>query len=425
MGSGTNDLEFHYEDSNGHFSLWKPPGNYFPRGEAPPPYEEAIRSTQIDTNNTQVLVTTTSTELSAPVHQVRSTQQTPNHVQCRHQHLTNRTNINQEYANVTVETVSMQHLEPVVKIGKTAQPEICGNRSTAGHRANKNSTNTERSKSYENIVLNKRNDKPVANSERKTIRHKSQIFPDSDKSNVDKNNVKFHKYENIVLRNIGRDGHIRKIEHPSVENCNNAEVCYENINPSYENSRHRSIPLHIDYHNKPMSRLRESKSKDSVCILAENNLKREFNKIEFGEKSENHLKSKTPYRESKEPPLHRTLPKNIKELTVSVSSNNEFLPSDVFKRFETDNFLHRSLPKQLSNHDTILSVNLVKSQISLTENLTKDLSPSIAIEMDSASTSMGGHSDAKQEDRTKSKEDERTFISYQCLSSSQDEDDYR
>lgn len=44
LGSGNNEMEFHYDESNVHYPLWKPPGNYFPRGEAPPPYEEAVRA---------------------------------------------------------------------------------------------------------------------------------------------------------------------------------------------------------------------------------------------------------------------------------------------------------------------------------------------------------------------------------------------
>ncbi|KAK3924013.1 Integral membrane protein DGCR2/IDD [Frankliniella fusca] len=31
-----------------HYPLWKPPGNYFPRGEAPPPYEEAVAATRAE-----------------------------------------------------------------------------------------------------------------------------------------------------------------------------------------------------------------------------------------------------------------------------------------------------------------------------------------------------------------------------------------
>lgn len=28
--------------------MWKPPGNYFPRGEAPPPYEEAVAAARVE-----------------------------------------------------------------------------------------------------------------------------------------------------------------------------------------------------------------------------------------------------------------------------------------------------------------------------------------------------------------------------------------
>lgn len=48
LGSGNNEMEFHYDESNVHYPLWKPPGNYFPRGEAPPPYEEAVRAARTE-----------------------------------------------------------------------------------------------------------------------------------------------------------------------------------------------------------------------------------------------------------------------------------------------------------------------------------------------------------------------------------------
>lgn len=32
----------------GGYPLWKPPGNYFPRGEAPPPYEEAVAAARAE-----------------------------------------------------------------------------------------------------------------------------------------------------------------------------------------------------------------------------------------------------------------------------------------------------------------------------------------------------------------------------------------
>ncbi|XP_051161477.1 uncharacterized protein LOC127281676 isoform X2 [Leptopilina boulardi] len=44
----------------GTYPLWKPPGNYFPRGEAPPPYEEAVAAARAE----QVLLSTSPHALS-------------------------------------------------------------------------------------------------------------------------------------------------------------------------------------------------------------------------------------------------------------------------------------------------------------------------------------------------------------------------
>ncbi|KAL7035465.1 hypothetical protein ACKWTF_008388 [Chironomus riparius] len=52
MGSMT--MEYPYEHQNSHFQLWKP---FFPRGEAPPPYEEAISMAQNESLNTQAACT--------------------------------------------------------------------------------------------------------------------------------------------------------------------------------------------------------------------------------------------------------------------------------------------------------------------------------------------------------------------------------
>lgn len=42
LGNQEN-LDFPYDsDPRSNFALWKPPEHYFPRGEAPPPYEEAV-----------------------------------------------------------------------------------------------------------------------------------------------------------------------------------------------------------------------------------------------------------------------------------------------------------------------------------------------------------------------------------------------
>lgn len=46
MGGGSMNMEYATFDAAfdrpGHYHLWKPPNGYYPRGEAPPPYEEAV-----------------------------------------------------------------------------------------------------------------------------------------------------------------------------------------------------------------------------------------------------------------------------------------------------------------------------------------------------------------------------------------------
>jgi hypothetical protein len=47
MGMGSMNMEYPYEGNNSHFQLWKPT-HFFPRGEAPPPYEEAVALAQAE-----------------------------------------------------------------------------------------------------------------------------------------------------------------------------------------------------------------------------------------------------------------------------------------------------------------------------------------------------------------------------------------
>lgn len=50
LSGGNQDrrLDFPYDEPSSHYPLWKPPGNYFPRGEAPPPYEEAVAAARAE-----------------------------------------------------------------------------------------------------------------------------------------------------------------------------------------------------------------------------------------------------------------------------------------------------------------------------------------------------------------------------------------
>jgi hypothetical protein len=72
MGSMT--MEYPYEHQNSHFQLWKP---FFPRGEAPPPYEEAISMAQSESLNAQAgsctVSVATSTHRTMPMNVCNST----------------------------------------------------------------------------------------------------------------------------------------------------------------------------------------------------------------------------------------------------------------------------------------------------------------------------------------------------------------
>ncbi|XP_058833253.1 uncharacterized protein LOC131691081 isoform X2 [Topomyia yanbarensis] len=66
IGSGSLNMDYPY-DHGTHYQLWKPPGNYFARGEAPPPYEEAIALAQAESLNTCTVSVATSTQRQYPI----------------------------------------------------------------------------------------------------------------------------------------------------------------------------------------------------------------------------------------------------------------------------------------------------------------------------------------------------------------------
>lgn len=66
LTSGNAELEFQYGDSSARYSLWKPRGTYFIQGEAPPPYDEAMRSSSfIDAIETVRPITTSTTSVGS------------------------------------------------------------------------------------------------------------------------------------------------------------------------------------------------------------------------------------------------------------------------------------------------------------------------------------------------------------------------
>ncbi|XP_037942631.1 dual specificity protein kinase splA-like [Teleopsis dalmanni] len=53
MEGNLSGVDYTYAGGTAHYPLWKPPSGYFPRGEAPPPYEEAVAVSQAETLSTQ------------------------------------------------------------------------------------------------------------------------------------------------------------------------------------------------------------------------------------------------------------------------------------------------------------------------------------------------------------------------------------
>lgn len=46
MTGGNMNIEYPYDPHSNQYNLWKPSSAYFPRGEAPPPYEEAVAQSE-------------------------------------------------------------------------------------------------------------------------------------------------------------------------------------------------------------------------------------------------------------------------------------------------------------------------------------------------------------------------------------------
>lgn len=72
IGPGTLNMDYSYDHGPAHYHLWKPPGSYFTRGEAPPPYEEAIALAQAEPLNSCTVSVATSTQRQYPISMTES-----------------------------------------------------------------------------------------------------------------------------------------------------------------------------------------------------------------------------------------------------------------------------------------------------------------------------------------------------------------
>ncbi|XP_035909267.1 uncharacterized protein LOC118510938 [Anopheles stephensi] len=80
LGGGTMNMDYSYVDHAvaPHYQLWKPPGAYYTRGEAPPPYEEAIAIAHAESLSSCTVSVATSTGRNFPLGVVQDSDAVPN-----------------------------------------------------------------------------------------------------------------------------------------------------------------------------------------------------------------------------------------------------------------------------------------------------------------------------------------------------------
>lgn len=336
VGSAPNDLDYSFDDGNPHYSLWKPSGNYYPRGEAPPPYEEAVRSTQMISN--------------LPEHPLmcRNVPQITNAAQCRHQVLINHQSRTNSSGN---QEGLLRHTEPIVNVinRKYTKAQL------------------QTTKLSENVQPSNKNNAINPNSFvscRPVDSHKLEVLSEHVRSNCRKHG-KHSKSETV---NPVRDN----TAHTTTRTT---EALYENV-PCSNRAKCRSS-----------SNEREPKLMSEAVI--------ESNRSSNSTKNTKHVMQN----EYKDLLSHRTLPKNLKELTECIESI-----ADRSYHVETNNNrIHRSLPNHFTKSESIL----------------------LSVGSYATPTSMQ-KSEAPITKLRPTKKDETTDrVPYYSLSTSQDEEDYR
>lgn len=377
LGGGSTELEFHYEDTAAHYSLWKPPGNYFPRDEAPPPYEEVVRTVQAEQNmlNSQVRDANNTNSLSS-VNTVsnqsfQNPQQNPSltTVQCRHECASTNLNDNHEYANVSVRNVEVYQNCNGSNIRQDENgTSASGSLDELKHSQNTKSSRNEKSKSYENVVV-----KPTC-------------------SELSKRQINKHKYENIHPKVQQRE--TRKTD--KIKTTDHYKRANKDRNYFYENSKHRTIPNLSEYQLKDSGKVKETIK----------------HKSRFNERSD--LRNLISPKDIKDTPIHCTLPKNLRELSVVLNSNEYCTIA-----LDTDTPISKPIVSKEN------SISIVKSHSSVLDDGQKEVAHKNSDVTASASSSLlcDARTDSAK-NKSANKEETHSFISYQYLSS-QDEDDYR
>ncbi|XP_037041250.1 hybrid signal transduction histidine kinase L-like [Bradysia coprophila] len=253
MGGGSMNMEYPFENHPGHYHLWKPPSGYFPRGEAPPPYEEAVALAQAESLNSQCTVSVaTTTHRSLPMN-LCSTDNS-----CDGSNITTNTtnliNININNAgNITAVAAGENHqlknpsyvVRPAVTMGQLESHIVSSssNKLNVADRVNfnysTNSLETARSEcSYKNCTINK----PICCTQSATATpqfeardvHSFQNRTDPVESNDD------HKLSTILPPPLFDE---------SGRSC--STVCTDQLRTPSSRRQHRTIPRHFTTTSEP------------------------------------------------------------------------------------------------------------------------------------------------------------------------------
>lgn len=245
-------MEYPFENHPGHYHLWKPPSGYFPRGEAPPPYEEAVALAQAESLNSQCTVSVaTTTHRSLPMNLTDNSCDGSNITT----NTTNLINININNAgNITAVAAGENHqlknpsyaVRPALNTGQSdSHIGSSNNKLNVADRVNfnysTNSLETSRSEcNYKNCTINK----PICCTQSATA------TPQFEQRDV-------HTYQNRTDATEPSDEHkLSAILPPPLFDENGrscSSVCNDQLRTPSSRRQHRTIPRHFTAASEPIS----------------------------------------------------------------------------------------------------------------------------------------------------------------------------
>lgn len=437
IGNRSSDLEFPYEESNTHFSLWKPPGNYFPRGDAPPPYEEAVRSAQLENDNNTINNETVST--CSISNQITNTYTftTPQPAPLNQQQYQNgccvlltrndtSTGCHKEYVNIPL---SAYNSVMTVSGNEKAVNSLCTEYSCSSSSKQLKQNSKElhnKVKTPEEIVVSIESNVPASGSNNSHT---------SDKVEVPRNS-RIDKVNNPVNGVVTRKCYMSKC-HSQKGFPKQLEIIPEKLPACYYSERKNQEPQNLP-NESHQSKSSESSMEERIKILRqvhEKATRLQNSQVKYSDEPHHRtisksilVKNKIPVssntptlaRESKKDhhakntSYHHTLPSNLRDISLSLDLQSESKAASKMIS-NKDNDIHlKNLTRQNWNSVHIPSNSktpILDKICQLKESLP---SPSIIIQ------------ESVENNPSKHVPNKGSQISYHCLTSLQDDDeDYR